>query len=46
MPFIQRVSVGKLKELVVHGADYTTPDKTAQRDYIHVVSIAVHRVLL
>jgi UDP-glucose 4-epimerase len=39
MPFIQRVAVGKYKQLAVHGSDYATPDGTAQRDYIHVVDL-------
>lgn len=40
MPFISRVAVGKLPELVVFGDDYDTPDGTCVRDYIHVVDLA------
>ena len=40
MPFVQRVAVGKYPKLTVHGSDYSTPDGTAQRDYIHVVDLA------
>lgn len=41
MPYIQRVAVGRLPKLTVHGSDYpSSPDGTAQRDYIHVVDLA------
>ncbi len=40
MPRIAQVAVGKLKELVVFGADYPTPDGTGVRDYVHVVDLA------
>ncbi len=40
MPFITQAAIGKLKELVVYGNDYNTPDGTAIRDYIHVVDLA------
>ncbi|WP_176344451.1 UDP-glucose 4-epimerase GalE [Priestia aryabhattai] len=40
MPFISQVSIGKLSELKVFGNDYTTPDGTGVRDYIHVVDLA------
>jgi len=40
MPFIAQVAVGKLPELKVFGKDYTTPDGTGVRDYIHVVDLA------
>lgn len=41
MPYIQRVAVGRLPKLTVHGGDYPdSPDGTAQRDYIHVVDLA------
>ena len=39
-PFISQVAVGKLKELSVFGNDYSTPDGTGVRDYIHVVDLA------
>lgn len=44
VPVIQRVAVGKLPKLTVFGHDYATPDGTAQRDYIHVVDLAVGHV--
>lgn len=41
MPYISRVAAGKLEKLTVFGGDYDTPDGTAQRDYLHVVDLAV-----
>jgi UDP-glucose 4-epimerase len=40
MPYIAQVAAGKLKELPVYGDDYSTPDGTGIRDYIHVVDLA------
>lgn len=40
MPIIMRVSDGRMKELQVYGDDYSTPDGTCRRDYIHVVDLA------
>ena len=40
MPYITRVSVGKLAELSVFGNDYNTKDGTGVRDYIHVIDLA------
>lgn len=40
LPYVARVAVGKLPELVVHGNDYPTVDGTGVRDYIHVVDLA------
>ncbi|MGI9536755.1 MAG: UDP-glucose 4-epimerase GalE [Desulfocapsaceae bacterium] len=39
-PYITQVLVGKLDELPVFGDDYSTPDGTGIRDYIHVVDLA------
>jgi len=39
-PFITQVAVEKFKELSVFGNDYSTPDGTGVRDYIHVVDLA------
>lgn len=41
MPFITQVAIGKLDELKVFGNDYSTPDGTGVRDYIHVVDLAM-----
>jgi UDP-glucose 4-epimerase len=40
MPYITQVAVGKRDHLNVYGSDYTTPDGTGVRDYIHVVDLA------
>lgn len=40
MPFIVRVANGEIPELEVFGNDYSTPDGTGIRDYIHVVDLA------
>jgi UDP-glucose 4-epimerase len=40
VPYITQVAVGKLPYLKVFGNDYSTPDGTGVRDYIHVVDLA------
>ncbi|SCK09329.1 UDP-glucose 4-epimerase [Vogesella sp. LIG4] len=40
LPFISQVAIGRQASLNVFGADYTTPDGTGIRDYIHVVDLA------
>lgn len=40
LPYISQVAIGKLKELLIYGDDYPTPDGTGVRDYIHVVDLA------
>ncbi len=44
MPFIAQVAVGKRSELAVFGNDYSTPDGTGVRDYIHVVDLALGHI--
>ena len=41
MPYIARVAAGQLEQLTIFGDDYDTPDGTCQRDYLHVVDLAV-----
>ena len=41
MPYISRVAAGRLEKLTIYGDDYPTPDGTCQRDYLHVVDLAV-----
>ena len=41
MPYIARVAAGVLPELTIFGGDYPTPDGTCQRDYLHVVDLAI-----
>jgi UDP-glucose 4-epimerase len=45
VPFITQTAAGLRKELSVFGNDYSTPDGTAVRDYIHVVDIAKAHVI-
>lgn len=40
MPYITQVAAGWREELTIYGNDYGTPDKTAVRDFIHVVDLA------
>lgn len=41
MPFVAQVAVGRREALNVWGNDYSTPDGTGVRDYIHVVDLAL-----
>lgn len=41
MPFISQVAVGRLPQLSVFGDDYPTRDGTCERDYLHVVDLAL-----
>jgi UDP-glucose 4-epimerase len=40
MPFVAQVAAGKRPYLNVYGNDYSTPDGTGVRDYIHVQDLA------
>ncbi len=40
MPFLGQVALKKLSRLKVYGNDYSTPDGTGIRDYIHVEDLA------
>ena len=40
VPYMAKVAVGELPEIIVFGDDYDTPDGTGVRDYIHVSDIA------
>lgn len=40
MPVITQTGIGKIEKLTVWGNDYSTPDGTCIRDYIHVVDLA------
>lgn len=40
MPYIAQVAVGRREQLSVYGGDYSTPDGTGVRDYIHVMDLA------
>ena len=45
MPFITQTAIGIREQLRVFGDDYSTPDGTAIRDYIHVVDLAKAHVI-
>lgn len=45
MPFITQTAIGKRDCLSVFGSDYSTPDGTPIRDYIHVVDLAKAHVV-
>lgn len=40
MPFVTQVALKKIDRLNIFGDDYSTPDGTGVRDYIHVVDLA------
>lgn len=40
MPYVMKVAIGQLPKVNVFGNDYSTPDGTGVRDYIHVVDLA------
>jgi UDP-glucose 4-epimerase len=41
MPFIAQVAVGRRSHVNIFGNDYSTPDGTGIRDYVHVVDLAI-----
>ena len=44
MPYVQKVAVGELKELTIFGNDYNTKDGTCERDFLHVVDLAMGHI--
>jgi UDP-glucose 4-epimerase len=44
MPYVAQVAVGRLPKLRVFGNDYSTPDGTGVRDFIHVTDLATGHV--
>jgi len=44
VPYVTQTAAGVRKQLTVHGNDYSTPDGTCIRDYIHVVDLAIAHV--
>ncbi|WP_461187567.1 UDP-glucose 4-epimerase GalE [Arthrobacter sp. Z4-13] len=40
LPFVAQVAVGRRSVVSVFGSDYSTPDGTGVRDYIHVMDLA------
>ena len=45
VPIILQVAQGKRKELSIFGDDYSTPDGTNVRDYVHVMDLADAHIL-
>ena len=44
MPYVAQVAIGRRSYLSVYGGDYSTPDGTGVRDYIHVQDLAIGHV--
>lgn len=44
LSFISQVAIGRLPQLSIFGNDYSTPDGTGVRDYIHVVDLAIGHI--
>ena len=44
VPVITRTAIGKIKEMIVYGNDYKTPDGSCVRDYIHVTDVAAAHI--
>jgi len=44
MPFIAQVADGRREHLNIFGSDYETADGTGERDYIHVVDLALAHI--
>ncbi len=40
MPYMAQVASGKRDKLSIYGNDYSTPDGTCRRDYLHVMDLA------
>jgi UDP-glucose 4-epimerase len=40
IPLVLETALGKRPSLSIYGADYSTPDGTAVRDYVHVTDLA------
>jgi UDP-glucose 4-epimerase len=40
IPIVLQVALGQRERVTIHGDDYTTPDGTCVRDYIHVSDLA------
>ncbi len=45
VPYITQTAIGKREHLTVFGNDYSTPDGTCIRDYIHISDLAVAHVV-
>ncbi len=45
IPIVLQVALGKREHVPIFGTDYSTPDGTCVRDYIHVVDLAQAHIL-
>lgn len=45
IPLVLQVALGQREAVTIFGTDYSTPDGTAIRDYIHVVDLAQAHIL-
>jgi UDP-glucose 4-epimerase len=45
VPAITQTAIGKIKQLTIHGDDYSTRDGSCVRDYVHVCDIAHAHIL-
>src|SRR5438552_1577612 len=45
IPIVLQVALGQRPDVTIFGGDYSTPDGTCVRDYIHVVDLAQAHVL-
>lgn len=45
VPFVTQTAIGLREKLLIFGNDYSTPDGTCIRDYIHVVDLAKAHVI-
>ena len=46
LPYVAKVAIGELPVLNVFGNDYSTPDGTCIRDYVHVMDVAAGHIAL
>jgi len=44
MPLINQVAMGERQQLAIYGSDYPTLDGTPERDYVHVMDVAMAHV--
>jgi UDP-glucose 4-epimerase len=45
IPNVLKVALGQAKQCEIYGTDYSTPDGTCIRDYIHIVDLAQAHIL-
>jgi UDP-glucose 4-epimerase len=45
IPLVLQVALGQRDKIIIFGDDYSTPDSTPVRDYIHVVDLAQAHIL-